>query len=58
MENNKFRILSDEEEEKNKKLEEDKVDNKKSSTKKGSSTTLKAKLPEWSIEPPLEIKRG
>ncbi len=53
----KFRILSNEKESNNgfKEIKEEK-DNKKVTNKK--DTSIKTRLPNWSIEPPLEIKRG
>ena len=54
---NKFRILSNDREENNsfKEIKEDKIDKKVNNKK---DTSIKTKLPNWSIEPPLEIKRG
>lgn len=60
MENNdKFRIKYTSKESSFKEIdEEDTKDNKNDSKRKSESKSKTTKLPEWSIEPPLEIKRG
>ena len=56
MEKDKFRIKY-ENGESFKKIEEPKEE-KTIENKQNNKNTKRVKLPEWSIEPPLEIKRG